>query len=40
MAKLTEDIAGSTKEVEALTEEAQKVKVLLTDMQSQLSSKV
>ena len=39
VAKLTEDLAWSAKEVKVPKEEAQKVEILLADVQSQLSSK-
>ena len=39
VAKLTEDLARSTKEIMALKEEAQRVEILLKEVQSQLSSK-
>ena len=39
MAKLNEDLARGTKEVEALKEEARQAEVHMADVQSQLSSK-
>jgi hypothetical protein len=39
VAKLTEELAGSAKEVTTLKEEVQKAEILLKDVQSQLSSK-
>lgn len=39
MAKLIEELAGSTKEVATLKEEVRKAEILLKDVQSQLSSK-
>lgn len=39
MGKLTEDLAGSNREIMALKEEAQKAKTFLEEVQSQLSSK-
>ena len=39
MAKLTEELVGSAKEVMTYKEEAQKEEILLRDIQSQLSSK-
>ena len=39
VAKLMEQLAGSTREVSALKEEAQKAEILLKEVKSQLSSK-